>query len=211
MNVLYIYKHVDNFDITNSIRILKECEQLVNIFIIGDDPKVEGVTHIPHKQMQTNRSSRVFVMILKACGILDDFVLMYDDTFISESFDLKKYYNCGKLKYNQRKPNGYQKCIKNTIDFLEYHKKTTLKYDCHQPMLINSKKFLDMCGNINWMNVDLLPKSLYGNWYELPSTEIENLKASSLTEIKRKYNQYGCVSTTDQPNQFIKEYVLSLP
>ena len=86
-----------------------------------------------------------------------------------------------------------------------------MKYDCHQPLKIISREFLEMAAHVNWYNEHILPKTLYGNWFNKPYVMIENLKCNSLSDMKRKYNQYGCFSTVDDIKSEVKEFILNLP
>lgn len=208
LHFCYIFRNTSGtFEIENSIRIVKILYPNSEITVIGD--KVNNINHIPfNHKANTNRASRVALMLLELAKRFDDFILMYDDIFFSKSVDLKLNYTCGNLV--QKNNKGYNLCIVNSIEFLQYHKKNIKNFDCHQPMLFNSKKLKEMYEFID-INQSHLPKSIYGNFYNLKSKEIDNLKVQTFNQFKERLNDFGMVSSSDSMCERTKSLILTLP
>lgn len=210
-NFLYVYKAGKNNEIADSIRLARHFYPSKKIFVIGDKPKVEDVIHIPHKQVSFNRFTRVITMMIDAFSHMDSYILMNDDFFISDRFDLNTYHTCGELRFNPRKPLGYHECLKNTKQWLEYYNLPILKYDCHQPMMFEKEKFLPLLDKLIWKEQMVLIKSIYGNYYKLPNIQIENLKVRSHSEMLNKWQKYGAFSTADNMPKSMVDFIQALP
>lgn len=207
LHFCYIFKNVgDTFEIENSIRIVKQLYPEAEITVIGD--KVKGVNHIKYNHRQfSNRASRVSDMLLKLADNFDEFILMYDDIFFSRKVDIVNY-TCGELK--GKKNRAYNLCIQNTIDFLRYFNKPILSYDAHQPFLFNSNKLKELYKLVDNKQPHL-PKSLYGNYYELESVDISNLKVASYKKALLRLDEHGMFSSTDSMCERTKKLIKELP
>ena len=207
-NFVWIFKKSPEFELRHSVRLVRKFYPDADCWVIGDKPKqVIMDKHIPYKADLTKlRSTRVVEMLKLACDNVDEFILMYDDIFINKSFDLDKYYYKDEL-YNRSRGHGYQKCISNVHDFLLYHNKPILNYECHQPQKFNSKQLLDVID----MNECVL-KSLYANYYELGGEKIINLKTRGNVRKKAEmyWKEYGCFSTGDEMPSVLRTYIESL-
>lgn len=212
MNFVWVFKRSDEFELRHSLRLVRKYYPDANCIVIGDRPK-ECLfdVHIPHKQDHRLRSTRITKMIVDICHKYDDFILMYDDIFLSDRFDLSKSYHKGELYENVRNPTAYNRCLINVNELLKYEGKTTLNYECHQPQLFNSKKLLKVLKQIDWVENEHVLKSLYCNWYNLGGERITNLKIKMgyLKNAQKFWNEYGCFSTReDMPRElynWIKE------
>lgn len=207
LHFCYVYRQVDStFEIENSIRIIKELYPKSLITVIGD--KIKGVNHIPYNhKRKVNRASRIAEMLLILSKRFDDFVLMYDDIFMSEAIEINNYTN-GVLR---RKSNaGYNLCVNNTIEFLNHFDKPIKNYDAHQPFIFNSEKLKELYSIVD-INHPHLPKSLYGNYFNINSIEIDNLKVQTYKDAIAKLDKYKCFSSTDNMCERTKQLIKELP
>lgn len=207
LDFCYIFKDLGGtFEIENSIRIVKELYLEATITVIGD--KVKGANHIPYNhKRKTNRASRVAQMLLKLADNFDEFVLMYDDIFFSQRVDIVNY--SGRDLKN-KKNTAYNVCINNTVNFLIYFDKPIKNYDIHQPFVFNSKKLKELYELVEIDNAHL-PKSLYGNYFEIESEQMTNLKVPTYSKAKEKLNEYGMFSSTDSLCERTKKLIKELP
>lgn len=213
MNFIWIFKKSPEFELTHSVRLVRKFYPSAKCVVIGDKPKqVIFDEHIEYKaDLKKLRSTRVVEMLILACEHYDDFILMYDDIFVSKSFDLDKYYYKDEL-YNRNRGHGYQKCISNVHDFLLYHNKPILNYEAHQPQKFGSKKLLDVIDMIDYEKNECVLKSLYCNFYDLGGEKIINLKTRGnvLKKAKEYWKEYGCFSTGDEMPQNLKTFIRGL-
>lgn len=209
-NFLFVWINSDEFELINSIGLIRKHYPESSIYLVGDKPKhVYLDKHITFKQKGNVRASRVTSAILHACNFMDEFVLMYDDVFLNEGYDFDNAFYRGELR-KDRPSGNYQLCLHNTRKFLEYHNKPTLNYECHQPELINSKMFIELMDQVNWQDNYHLIKSLYFNFYDLPNKQVRNLKTHTPNEAKKLYEDHKCFSSVGGITPQMKNYITSL-
>jgi hypothetical protein len=205
---LYVWKQSNELELSESIRLVRKYFFQPRIIVVGDKPKTPIDQYIPHKQIGNNRGARTTGSILEACKHLDEFVLMWDDQFISDSFNPETTYHRGELIVDKKQGN-YSIAVHNTINFLEHYGKPTRNYECHQPYLFNSKKLVEVMDKVAHEHHHLI-KSIYCNWYELEDAYLENLKTEHVSKAKTLWNKYGAFSTADNIKQEMVNFIKTL-
>ena len=210
---VYVFKKSPEYEIRQSIRLVRKHYPNHPVWVIGDKPKEVIIDkYIKHSQKHRLRSTRITMMIVDICHLTDQFILIYDDIFLSERFDIRKHYHKGELYNKVRNPTGYNKCLLNTQEFLNYNNKPCLNYECHQPQYFNSKKLLNLLDMLDWVNYEHVLKSIYNNWYELGGEEIINLKVKGdhLKRAKKYWDEYGAFSSAEDMPPNLKNWLKTL-
>jgi hypothetical protein len=198
INFLYVWITSDEFELKNSVRVLRKNYPNASVCLVGDKPKTVDVDfYIPHKQKGTVRASRVTSSILHACQYLEQFVLMYDDLFLNKGINFNMYPFRGELTI-KNDGGGYNKCLANTRTLLSYFKLPTKNYECHNPFLIDAKKAVDLFDKVNWQNEYHTFKSIYANYYKLTSELRSNAKTKDAKYFMKLYDVIGyCTLNSD--------------
>lgn len=213
--LVYVFKKSNEFELSQSVRLARKNHPKHPIWLIGDKPKsVEVDKYIPHNQnYQDCRATRITRMLLEVTELTPEFILMYDDIFLNDTYDFKKLHHKAEL-YIRKSSNGFQKCISNTCEALLYFYKPIKNYECHQPQLINSSKLKEVLSILNWEKNDHVIKSLYFNYFDLGYEDIrsENLKVrGSFKKTAQKFwDTYGCFSTSECLTHQDKVFIESL-
>lgn len=204
-SMVFVYPYIrtaDDWDIMRSINWLLAAFPQANIYTIGD--AIPGTTNIPHKKRYTNRGADVSDKILTyARAIGGEFVYMNDDFFINANFQPGIQLQNGHLQINSSHSPNYQQATKNTLEFLSYYGHTTHSYECHQPMLLDSSKLLELFDQITWQEHNHFIKSLYANVYPGQSMPGDNLKIGrpDILKANELLHKYGCFSISDEFKQ----------
>lgn len=176
MDVLYtlgtgsIYQ---NAEIKTSIKLIRRYAKFNRIFVIGENPNIEGIEFIPFKDTmsRTRNVFRKLCEVAENSDISEDFLYMMDDVFVLKPIDIENYpmYHSGEIP-DYQVVNNYLKEILNTKEFLKQYGKPTLHYGVHCPIIYNKKKILEIdpmyWEYVNKYNRELNPRILYGNWFE---------------------------------------------
>lgn len=136
-----------------------------NIFIIGDDPRVPDVIHVPFKDGPNiqYKDRNIYSKLLHACNdirVSDTFLFADDDHFLASDYEAEWFPN-----YARREWVGEGKYYENTVaNTLEVCGPQPLYYDLHCPMLYEKEKFIRAFANIDWSRAwGYRIKSVYGN------------------------------------------------
>lgn len=126
------------------------------IFVVGDHPKIKGVTHIPCDRIKGKMNAKAFdatkklLKIAYSKEINEDFIYMYDDIILLKTVtindftpivahdhveDIKSYFGRG------RKPSDeWIKPFNRTITKLKFCNLPTFNYETHLPRYFNKEK-----------------------------------------------------------------------
>jgi len=223
MKFVYPFKYKYNyFGVEQSIRWLYMAFPDAEVYVIGDAPKIDlPFVHIPYQSSLAYAGCDVTDKILTFCNLIgDEFVVMNDDFFITEKFPLHKVMKYDQLNINPSHCITYQRAVENTIDWLLDNHLEIVNYECHQPVYVQSCKFIELFTYIDHTKHNHLWKSLYFNTWSVRTYEGANLKLGySLTKAKEYLETYGafsCASSfyTSENSSFISKYsnsVESLP
>lgn len=119
-------------------------------FVVGDDPGLEGVIHVPSQRIEISKKgyARHFDVIQKLRAVLPqlgpEFVLMYDDIYILHPItkeQLKTVYARCSIedvnKYMQTRPGDmtYKNALKNTLIYIRdmFGRKDLYDWETHLP------------------------------------------------------------------------------
>ena len=212
MDILYILgrgsKH-DDMELRLSLRCLeKNCHGINRVFIVGNKPDwVQNVTHIPAEDTWTAENN-AFQKILKACrsDISDEFLLMNDDFFMLNQFDIRyKLFSRGTLEKTE-KDDLYSQSKNKTLDFVKRYSITPANFEVHCPMPINKHRALLLEGIAEYFKKEktgLLFRSLYGNVFGFWSQVVEDTKI--YYDFWKDPNETGCISTSDDCDKILKK------
>lgn len=208
MNFVYPYKRKDNdFLITQSIRLVRKFYSESVIYVIGDNPNIEEINHIPFKDNLVIRGANVTAKLLHVAKLVDSFVFMNDDFLIGKRLDFNQVL-CGNelLERKEGKASiSWNQAVDNTKHYLEHNELSTITFECHQPTLLDSKLLIELFNDINWMEYDHFIKSLYFNTYPLyefiPMVNCK-LITPNIQKTTDLINRYGCFSVG---NGFLNE------
>ena len=199
MIVVYPYKRKDSdFCITHSIKLFRKHYTEAFIVTVGDSCGIED-QNLPFKDVHKVRGCNVTAKLLEAAKHFERFIFMNDDFFINERFELNRIY--GSFEDLERKDKGsfeWNESVINTKMFLEhYGYKSTMSYECHQPVLIHSDKLTELFNQIEWQEIPHFIKSLYFNVYRPDFVKpIENTKLIKFNKKKADtlLTMHGCLS-----------------
>lgn len=215
MDVLYILgrgsKH-DDMELRLSLRCLeKNAIGVDRVFIVGNCPEwVQNVVHIPAEDTYTAENN-AFQKVLKACqnGISDEFLLMNDDFFLLESFDIRKYPYFARGFLDTEKPdNSYKRSLNRTSVYLRKFNTGNVNFEVHCPIRFNKHKVMLLEGYAEYFKKQegVLLRSFYHNIFNSDVREkdfVEDTKNYN-DEWKPIYNETGCLSTSDNCDNILK-------
>ena len=195
---VYPYKlKGDNFCIEHSIRMVRKYYSDAEIVTIGDRCGFEDV-NIPFKDSFKDRGSNVTAKCLQSAFVYDSFIYMNDDFFINDRYDLNiTHGSLHDLERKDRASANWNTATTNTMHWLKYNGHTIRSFECHQPVVFDSKRLIDLMSQIEWKENPHFIKSLYFNvhvpirFQPIDNTKLikfDKKRASSLLSI------HGCLS-----------------
>lgn len=201
MKFVYPFKSKGStFEIYQSIRWLYMAYPDAEVYIIGDAPGMDlPFVHIPYKSHLKSPGSEVTDKVMVFCELIgDEFILMNDDFFITDRFPFHQVMRNGYITISPGHSITYQQACENTIDFLAANHLELINYECHQPVLIQSCRFIELFGQIDYQSHNHLLKSIYFNTWPMRSYPGENLKLGhSLHKAKKYLSDFGSFSCSD--------------
>lgn len=211
----------DNQEIKYSVKsVKKHLKGYRNLFVVGENPRIEGVTHIPAKDpYKNNKEANICHKVKTACehpDISDDFLFMNDDHFLLHDIKIEdiKPYSKEDLFVSETKGIGrYQVSRILTYRVLKERGLTTYNFDIHTPIIYNKKKFLEVISQYNWAHFGngFLVKSLYGNTLKLGHVPYSDCKIKNdlnLTQIEERVSGRWVFSIGDGAlNEDMKEFL----
>lgn len=195
----YPYRKKDEgFIIDQSIRLVKHHFE-GDIVTIGD--KHKNYDNIKCSDGMLNRGANVTNKLLKVAATCEEFIFMNDDFMLNHTFQFDKHHKHTEklIRRNGKASAEWNQAVDNTKHWLRYNGYETNCYENHQPLLINSRKFIDLMGELDWKHNAHFIKSLYCNVYEKKTITIDNTKLIR-PDIKRAnllYEFTGCFSIGD--------------
>lgn len=211
-----------NAEIKMSIKLIRRFAKFDRIFVIGENPNIEGIEFIPFKETmaRTRNVFRKLCEVAESSDISEDFLYMMDDVFVLKPIDIENYpmYHSGEIPC-YTVVNNYLKEILNTKEFLKQHNKPTLHYGVHCPIIYNKKKILEIdpmyWEYVNKYNRELNPRILYGNCFESDNKQftkdcklIRNYPMEELKSILKDKEWFSIGSRSYDGN--IKKYLEEL-
>lgn len=209
MDCVYICRPGDNDELRYSIRSVVKNLPHDNIWIVGYKPPwyKGNYVEVEDKTIKFDNIRRCLSAITDIGAISDDFILMNDDFYILKPMGLIPTYHGGLLDKKIERYVSDSGSTRYTRILGEASKqlkkrgiKEPLDYDIHTPMIMNKHKLKQI------VNMNMAPRSMYGNIYEIGGKEIEDVKIY-------KYNNaidysFGVISTEDNSLHLIKEMLI---
>jgi len=145
---------VDDLELKYSLRALSVYMlDLDDVFVVGERPKwIKNITHIPAPDDEPKPWRNAHKKILRACEhekVSSDFLLMYDDIFITDYFIGKDY--------------PYY-CRKNA----DGGSSGRLSFSLHYPMIITKEFYKKMPLDLN-VRANYSCRSFYANFFRFPA------------------------------------------
>lgn len=179
-DAVYPYVGGNNYELRCSIALLKRhARGLRGIYIIGDDPEIEGVTVIPYIQTDV-KETNIWKKTLTACfepAISDRFLFINDDHFILEPFEDLPYYYEGEIG-GHIGSKQYEQAEDRTAVRLSALGYDTRYYDIHCPMFIEKAKFIEVYRCFS--DAEYIMKSAYCNFHRVEGVEMADQKCRTL-------------------------------
>lgn len=185
-----------DFMLDLSIKSVLKVYPEARIITVGD--KFEEFENYPCKDSSHIRGVNVTSKLLHVAQFVDEFVFMNDDFFITKDYnfavtnvsneDLERKEGKASIEWNVS--------VDNTKHFLKYFKQPYKSYECHQPVIFNSKKLFATMEHIDWKHEHFV-KSLYFNMNPSKHLQVmENVKLNEpkISKAKKYLELYGCLS-----------------
>lgn len=192
MDYVYICRSGDNEELRYSIRSVIANAPDGNVWLVGNKPDWYSGNFIPIKDVGGKFKNIANCLMAAASDdrISEDFVLMHDDFFILEKITNIPTLHGGLLASKIEAyvrllgPNSYSAALgKANQQLRKLGIGDALDYDIHIPLVINSKKFIQLVPEES-----LAPMSMYGNLAKIGGTQIRDVKSySSQRNASRSY------------------------
>jgi len=175
-------------EIESSVRSLRKFFQGEHrIFVVGDNPRIPGVRHIPANRVTDNRfpkaldASRKLELICNYKEISEDFVYMYDDIILlrKATFDdfsvvrAQDHISDPSTYWNgKRKPSSQWTTVFNaTINDLKSRKLALWNYETHLPRVFNKENMRILLDEFHLLTQPRMIPTLYFNRFFLAPYE----------------------------------------
>jgi hypothetical protein len=151
------------------------------IFVVGDNPKIKGVNHIPCERIKGKTNAKALDATKKLRKIVDsdtindNFIYMYDDIVFLKNLtvddftpiiahnhvrDINDYWGRG------RKPSdNWIQVFNKTILKLKYHNLPTFNYETHLPRLLNKERVTEVLDKFKLEDNLYMFSTLYFNTF----------------------------------------------
>lgn len=179
-----------NWEIRLSLRsIQKHLKNYGQVFVVGEDPGLKNVIHIPAKDPHPIPDSNIMHKLTIACKtpeISDTFLFANDDHYLLSDFEADKfpYFYSGTLEeyIKKRGRDGYSNRVNNTLQSLTERNLPTKFFDIHTPILYKKDLFLKhVTEQYDLKKRDgMVLKSLYANAIQAQGVETQDGKLDKL-------------------------------
>lgn len=212
MDVVYIHKQKNSEEIIWSIKSVRKNLKHDNIYVVGDDPGVDGVIIIQPKKKWWSRLSKFHDQVNKYLtaaehpDISEDFVVMNDDFFIMDPWKPYTYHRGSLKKHIESRVahDPYRRSLEATRRYLDAQGKSSLSYELHTPMVFNKHKLRSLLYSIDMgINPCYQIRSLYGNTYDEVASYTPDFKNIE------DFTEHHLLSTTEDyfTNKPIGQYI----
>lgn len=185
MDIVMPYRKSSSNEIVWAIKSFVKNLPHRNIYVIGDDPKLDGVTHIEPDHNPWYRNSKYHNQInsyLTACKlpfVSRQFIAVNDDFFVLSKWK-PVIYNRGSISEHMRlrtRRDEYHRSLDITRRYLESRGFSTLDYELHTPFIFDRYKLKALVNSLSmepWRMWQI--RSLYGNVYKVKSQFTQDVK-----------------------------------
>ena len=211
----YVVKDTaQNEELRYSLRTLENLPNVRNVYVYGGKPEFLKDEYHRRSFVQDGskwqNSSKMFWEIMNDEELSEDIYLMMDDVFLmspSPSPSPIPFVNYSKPCMRTNRHSEYYDEKRRVYYWLLEHKKGIRDFDLHRPFLYNRmkvKRLFPLYPNQTCF------RSLYGNWYEVPTASHKDCKVFSTGKYTSPSDDF-CLSTTDdsfakgQVGEFIRK------
>ena len=188
LDIVYFLKNgVPSEEVRYSLRSLKNLPHK-NVWIYGSAPR--WIQNVKIKQCVQNgtkwqNTSKMMLAVVNNPKISSKFIVMNDDFFILKPIDKLECYCEGNLEERVERTflrpmnwgvghySRYGLSLKETLDWLKAHGYPTVNYEVHIPMVFEKSK-MRKCLEAFPRGGYAARRSLYGNMYQIPATNLEH-------------------------------------
>jgi hypothetical protein len=160
--------------VLNSIKQNAKFEH--RVIVIGDNPNLPGVIHIPKPRVETRTHIKLkdawnkLHHVIKEPNISSNFILTYDDIYWNqpislEFFNRKIALTHGPKQIPKNKVTTWASHLYKTINWLHEHGNTFFNYETHIPRLFNKSKLRNLVNSEAYYRNMLLVSTWYFNYY----------------------------------------------
>ncbi len=175
VDVVYIYRKMDSdqLEIKTSIGLMRKYGKGVkNIYVVGDNPEINGIIHVPETDPYQNKEANMIHKTIAACnikGISSPFILQSDDQYVVAPYDFRNLPLLYKKGYplDTKKSGTYAARVQSTAEEMKRLGFTLNHYDIHVPTPIIPEKYIEAMALVKWQTngqPGVLSKSVYGNY-----------------------------------------------
>lgn len=150
----------------------KNLAGITNVVIVGECPDfLQNIIHIPRPD-SSHKQANIRNKILMACyddRVTEDFCFLNDDVFIMKGLDITSipYWYSGDL--STYKEEG----TKALIEELGWRSLPTKRFDLHQPIIYNKKRFIEA---VKTFHEKCIIKSTYCNYWRIEGEPMVDIK-----------------------------------
>lgn len=196
-DVCYVVKDTPaNEELRYSLRTLQNLPNVRNVWVYGGKPSFLVSKY--HKRgfvqdgSKWENSGKIFWEIINDEDVSEDFYLMMDDVFIMQP--IQEFVNFSSSDMKTLRHSIYYDEKRNVYNWLRMHHKPTRDFDMHRPFLYNKTKVKELFPRYP---VQTCFRSLYGNWYGIPTETHRDCKVYSTGRYLPPSDDV-CLSTTDR-------------
>lgn len=193
MDIVIPYRRSRSEELIYTLRSLKNVQH-GEVFIIGDDPNLQNIHHIPYRQT-SDIAYNTHTILNIACStpeISENFIWMADDMYFMKPVQTIPVLHRGAYddiiaSYSHRLHNFYvNRMIKTNEKLKSMGIEKPLCYEVHAPFVINKSKWnkLEIPGDYNKL-------SMYGNLCNLGGTKTKDVKVRSKDWVPK-----GCFASS---------------
>lgn len=151
------------------------------VFVVGDDPKIPGIIHLPAERIGNTRfpkakdAARKLDLIAHNPDISEDFIYMYDDIVLLRKCRREDFEVVIAVDYvskidtywdGKRKPSSVWRTVfMSTIHTLRNNGLPTWNYETHLPRMLNKEKVAYIIKTFDLIAIPHLFATLYFNFY----------------------------------------------
>ncbi len=215
MDIVYICRKGENEELRYSLRSIEKFSPNYRVWVVGYKPSWYTGNFMPVEDT-SGKFNNIRLALLAVCEnpeISEDFVFMNDDFFLIKPINKFITYSGGLLtdkinRYRQINPtSSYVIALKKTLEHLKRSGiKNPIDYDIHVPMVFNKTKLREVA------YLQVQPRSLYGNLYNIASETIRDVKKYSSTSYMSSLSyagtEYPFISTEDKSFAEVKQTIL---
>ena len=201
--------HGDNWELSQSVRLLRKFSNVRNIYVVGDDPRLPDITHIPFIQ-QDRKEINIWKKVLAGCFIEDmseKFLFMNDDHFLTRGTDFPLVHGERPSECSEQ----YFNAMVNTSKKLVELGKNDTYFDIHYPFFVEKNKFLGVFSVFN-DGTEYVFKSAYCNFWGMEGDFAEDKKIKFLGGIAdyRAFIGDSWCFSTELLTEPLKELILQM-